>query len=293
MWRPDHGLLAQQLGDHFGIALEGRPLPSKGGFPAFELSPLNCPPADAFRIAVRTQWRSLHLTFQPGAYAGELVLQMGRASPERRALFVQLAGKCEAERARISFSVNGAALRVEAAESWPEEWRRLDLALEKSPATVNTESFADNDGEVFSWTRRFTGLVLALVPLEEDVSDEDEVGGYEGLPEGAAIRVAVNRYERSRINRAACIELQGSVCKVCKFDFEEAYGDTGRGFIQVHHVTPVSEIGEGYRINPAKDLVPLCANCHSMVHRRTPPFTVDELREIRFRGKRTGRISGL
>jgi len=46
----------------------------------------------------------------------------------------------------------------------------------------------------------------------------------EGLPEGGSIRVLVNRYERNYSNRAACIEIQGSSCLACGFNFEEAYG---------------------------------------------------------------------
>jgi 5-methylcytosine-specific restriction protein A len=48
----------------------------------------------------------------------------------------------------------------------------------------------------------------------------------------------------------------------------------------VHHLIPVSKLGEGYRINPKTDLVPLCPTCHGVAHRRTPPWTIEELREM-------------
>jgi 5-methylcytosine-specific restriction protein A len=54
----------------------------------------------------------------------------------------------------------------------------------------------------------------------------------------------------------------------------------GEGFVHVHHVTPVSEIGPGYVVNPATDLVPLCPNCHAMAHRSSPPLAVEALKKL-------------
>ncbi|HEK2705573.1 TPA: HNH endonuclease [Pseudomonas aeruginosa] len=62
--------------------------------------------------------------------------------------------------------------------------------------------------------------------------------------------------------------------------FGERFGELGRGFIHVHHVVPVSEIGESYEVDPIKDLIPLCPNCHAMIHRRNPPLSVDELKGL-------------
>jgi 5-methylcytosine-specific restriction protein A len=294
MWRPDHELLAKQLSDYFGIQFEGAPLPSKGSYPAFELYPVNCAPMDAFRIVVRTQWRSLQFEFKPGAYAGELVLQMGRAAPGRIELFVELARRCRDQKAQVTLSVNGSVVGAEEPAEWPQEWQRAELLLSKSPAAVNTENSQVNDAEVDAWSRRFVGLVLALVPVEEDSEENEHPENVEGLPEGAIRQVLVNRYERSRINRAACIEIHGCSCQVCGFDFGEAYGGAGDGFIHVHHTTPVSELGEGYRVNPVTDLVPLCPNCHAMAHRRSPPFTLEELRGMRgTTSSARGRVSPL
>ncbi|MCL6741580.1 HNH endonuclease [Sphingomonas sp. RB56-2] len=219
------------------------------------------------------------MQFEPGAFAGELVSQMGTAGPERVDLFRHLAEKCTAQRAKVSMQVDGNSVAPDAPESWPENWRRVEIGLSKSPAMVNTESSEDNNAELQLWTRRFTGLVFALVPVEE--TSQSLIENAEGLPEGSVLRVEVNRYERSRINRAACIEIHGAVCKACDFSFAEAYGPVGEGFIHVHHVTPVSMLGPDYTVNPCTDLVPLCANCHAIAHRRTPPFTLDEIRALR------------
>lgn len=124
-------------------------------------------------------------------------------------------------------------------------------------------------------------LHLTLTLLEvEPVEVLPELEEIEGYPEGVKTTVSVNRYERNILNRTACLTANGSVCKVCGFDFESQYGDLGKGFIHVHHIVPVSQISEEYRINPLEDLVPLCPNCHAMAHRRNPPISVAELKSI-------------
>ncbi|WP_416376897.1 HNH endonuclease [Marinobacter sp. THAF197a] len=88
----------------------------------------------------------------------------------------------------------------------------------------------------------------------------------------------VNRYERDRNARDACIQHYGPRCTVCALEFEARYGEIGRGFIHVHHTVPVSRLGEEYTVDPIEDLVPMCPNCHAMLHRRNPPYSVSELK---------------
>jgi len=127
-----------------------------------------------------------------------------------------------------------------------------------------------------SWTEKFLGCIIALSPL---VEIENNIA-IQGLPEGALTKVLVNRYERSQYNRALCLNFHGTRCKACNFDFSEVYGGLGEGFIHVHHIKPVSEIGLDYIINPIQDLVPVCPNCHTMLHKKAPPYTVDELKAL-------------
>lgn len=100
-------------------------------------------------------------------------------------------------------------------------------------------------------------------------------------PEGAVVRVEVNRYERSPEARRACIAYHGTNCAACGFSFERVYGEIGKEFIHIHHVVPVSQLGSSYQLDPITDLVPLCANCHAMAHQGVgTPRTVAELRRI-------------
>jgi len=105
--------------------------------------------------------------------------------------------------------------------------------------------------------------------------------GFEaGLPEGAKIQIVVNKYERSPANRAACISHYGPICQVCSFDFGSFYGQIGQDYIEVHHRVPVSSMGGAYRVDPVTDLVPVCGNCHAMMHRKNPPLSVEELKAL-------------
>ncbi len=96
--------------------------------------------------------------------------------------------------------------------------------------------------------------------------------------EGAVKSIYVNVYERNPRARGECINHHGYQCSICSFDFEKTYGDTGKEFIHIHHLVPISEIGKEYKLDPINDLLPLCPNCHSMVHRRQPAFSVEEVR---------------
>lgn len=150
----------------------------------------------------------------------------------------------------------------------------IKLSIEESPIDVGTESAEEHI------SKQCIEILNAILVFFE-LKDEDTSNTELGLPEGAITTVEVNKFERSRINRSACINHYGSICEVCNFDFEKVYGKIGKGYIHVHHIVPVSEMGGEYVINPIKDLIPLCPNCHAMVHKKAPPFSVEELKTIR------------
>lgn len=113
--------------------------------------------------------------------------------------------------------------------------------------------------------------------LNRAAAPVDAVVPVEGL-EGALSYVTLDRFERDPALRAACLAHYGSVCLACGLDMGRRYGEIGRGFIHVHHTKPLSSVGEEHKVDARTDLVPLCPNCHTMVHRRERPFSVDELR---------------
>ena len=100
------------------------------------------------------------------------------------------------------------------------------------------------------------------------------------FPEGAKKTVQVNRYERNPEARAKCLEIHGTRCKICEMSFAETYGTFAKDFIHVHHITSLSEISDSYEVNPETDLLPVCPNCHAMLHRQENgiPMKVDRLK---------------
>lgn len=97
--------------------------------------------------------------------------------------------------------------------------------------------------------------------------------------EGTTRQIRVNVYERSAEARTICITYYGLNCGVCDFNFEDTYGEIGKGYIHVHHLKPLAEIGKSYELNPIKDLRPVCPNCHAMLHQKKPAFSIEELKK--------------
>jgi hypothetical protein len=108
----------------------------------------------------------------------------------------------------------------------------------------------------------------------------EEVDADESFVEGATKSIKVNAYERNLKAREKCINYYGCACFVCGFDFHSYYGSVGIGYIQVHHLKPLSEIGEAYEVDPITDLRPVCANCHAIIHRRNPPYAIEEVKDF-------------
>ncbi len=108
----------------------------------------------------------------------------------------------------------------------------------------------------------------------------EEVGDDEEHSEGATKTIRVNAYERDPKARLECIKYYGAKCGVCEFTFASKYGELGDGFIHVHHLKPLSAIGEEYIVDPVEDLLPVCPNCHAMLHKMKPPLWIERLRAI-------------
>lgn len=108
----------------------------------------------------------------------------------------------------------------------------------------------------------------------------EEIATDEILVEGAIKSINVNAYERDVKARKQCIDYYGASCVVCGFNFDQFYGFVGKGYIQVHHLKPLSEVREDYEVEPIKDLRPVCANCHVIIHRRKPPYTIAEVKQF-------------
>lgn len=224
-------------------------------------------------IALSRTATSASAVIMPEDSAGGLVRRLGRWAQDNPVEWASAVAEVDSQDVQLTLTVNGEMLddllsvpdglwRTFTIECWSRSQVRSAFDIEQSLVKVGAPA-----------------LALALSGLIEQ-EDEVQLPSFEPLPEGAATTVRVNRYERSPINRLRCISHYGSSCWVCGFDFGERYGSPAVGFIEVHHRVPVSEMGGEYRVDPIRDLVPLCSNCHSVIHRRTPPYHPAELREL-------------
>jgi 5-methylcytosine-specific restriction enzyme A len=128
---------------------------------------------------------------------------------------------------------------------------------------------------------RIRGRRVAESSLRVDRIANGDVEEEPGLDSEGRRRLALHvEYERKPRNRRRAIEVHGTACKVCGFDFDEVYGsEYAESYIEIHHLKPLS--AEEGVVDPRTDLVPLCANCHRMAHKRRSSVTpIDKLKEL-------------
>lgn len=218
----------------------------------------------------------LIITVEPQKYAANMVAAMGQSTEAQRSVFASFAELIQQDSGKIVFTVNGNGLAPERYNEWPANWSKLSVRISVFP--LELEADEDYGAHAIQWAVNAMGLILSLldiVPLEED--EGITVSGYK---EGSAKKQESNRYERNPLNRQICLQHKGYTCVVCGFNFEQRYGRLGREFIHVHHIIPVSTMGDDYVVKPLTDLVPVCPNCHAMLHRSDPPMPIEELKGL-------------
>lgn len=121
---------------------------------------------------------------------------------------------------------------------------------------------------------------------KEVLPEEIELSVAKNLREGAKKQITVNAYERNVVARNTCInhyrkKNNGRLrCEICGFDFGLVYGSEFADKIHIHHLVEISTIGEEYEVDPIKDLLPVCPNCHMIVHSRKQAYAPDEIRDM-------------
>ena len=120
---------------------------------------------------------------------------------------------------------------------------------------------------------------IRLLGWNEDASTTPEEVD-EPIYEGAVRRVSVNAYERSGMARAECLRHYGCKCTVCGAKLSDAYGEVAHGYIHVHHLRQLAEINSEYRVDPIADLRPICPTCHSIIHLKKPPYSIEDVQKM-------------
>jgi 5-methylcytosine-specific restriction protein A len=119
-------------------------------------------------------------------------------------------------------------------------------------------------------------------PLPKDVDPKR-------VPAGEWKTFTGNSYERSPEARATCLHYYGYRCQGCGYKMSELYGEVAERIIHVHHLKPVSKLPPGYEIDPINELVPLCPNCHTVVHARKQPLTIKQLKRTLMTARKKSR----
>lgn len=215
---------------------------------SMELTAINPPPImDPVFISIAENGKN-HIA-QIAAYEGLLLSKGGEIT-------YQINGKCYCNE----------SLQKLCTFNWASFSARYDSGY------VNTHYRLDFNYQTFRQiVLDFAGYILLFSSrMDEEASVLRE--------EGQAFIETGIKYERNPINRRLCLRVKGYNCSVCGLNLEDRYGSVGKEYIEVHHVIPVSEYGGVRLIDPVTELFPVCPNCHAMLHRRNPPYSIDELK---------------
>lgn len=223
------------------------------------------------KITVRQNIR-LIIEVEPQKYAADMLKDLQCVKNEKKAIFLNYIELCKNNNAKVKILVNHQNRNMYEKDVWQEKWKDFKLRITKI-ISIELEN-KDIRHLVLKWIDIVVGMMLSLLHIE--IYDNEE----KGYLEGGVQKILVDRYERNPINRELCLETYGCSCQICGFDFEKMYGEIGRGFIHIHHIEKISYHKDKYYINPIKDLIPVCPNCHAMMHRVDPPLEPKKLSYI-------------
>ncbi len=137
----------------------------------------------------------------------------------------------------------------------------------------------------FAEDRNRLATVAQAIRLAHDAPSPKEGYSSNGIVEAiegeTLTRAHLLRERNPRLVRAKkqrVLQERGKLeCEVCGFDFHRTYGERGSGYIECHHVRPLSSLRPTTKTRLA-DLALVCANCHRMLHGSRPWPTIAELR---------------
>lgn len=93
--------------------------------------------------------------------------------------------------------------------------------------------------------------------------------------------------QRNRTARQKCIEYYQCRCAACGLSMNEKYGKLGDGVIEVHHLNPIHLFSDTHNVDYKEDLVALCPNCHTMIHKLEDPSDLAGLKQLIEENKHT------
>ena len=120
----------------------------------------------------------------------------------------------------------------------------------------------------------------ATIPVASEEEDEEVAEAEEGRILTRIHRIRERNRELVAAKKAAALKARGNLkCEACLFDFKETYGLRGSGFMEAHHLKPVSTLRPGDKTS-LDDLALLCSNCHRMIHAGRPWLSMEQLKTL-------------
>ena len=238
----------------------------------YEVRIKDYPIPKGFSLLIGDDYLSWNIRLRMDESSMPLLVNMRSNFESRKSQFESVVELCKDRSRNFSVKIDGLEFDPSVAE-----YHFTDLSMEISQ---NYSSESSEFEVLFTTLLDAFCIVLSLLLEPDSWHDESIDDGALGKEEGSEAFKLIRRYERSRYNRALCLKYYGFTCRGCGNTMADKYGPYGDGVIHVHHIVPVSMMGGSYRINPIKDLRPLCPNCHNVVHRITPPLTIDELNQL-------------
>jgi len=256
----------------------------------YRCEPADLPGTSSFTLVVALAWRSVSARVEFGTFARPLVGAMLARLQSAPGSFWAAANAIADAGTRVLVSPDP---RQEKSPAIGESGD-VDLCITLDSgflvSDVDVAHSPDRGRIAAEYGTKLLALVLQLLPTGE----EPDRSATCSLEEGARSEERSWRIERSPANRAACIAVHGSRCIICGLDMGSVYGELGEQYIHVHHLNPLAFLDGPRPVDPRTDLVPVCPNCHSMLHRVTPPLTPGQLREMMVAERlRTGAAGGI
>lgn len=216
-----------------------------------------------FKLHITTSAVRIKIKLDLEKHARELLYIINQSSLVHRKNFVEIWQKMSEN---ISVSINQQELSQEQFLINSDSWKSFEIKY----------NYIYSDDEDFE--QLLSQRVVYICSMMLSLFDY----AIEGYKEGEEIVVTEThkKHERNRRNRILCLAIKGYTCSVCGINFKDVYGDIGKDYIEIHHHIPVASMKDGHIVNISDELFPLCSNCHSMVHRRNPPYSIEELRSM-------------
>ena len=165
---------------------------------------------------------------------------------------------------------------------WPSLKRQLEKKSNLSHAMKLGRNLSFQANKYF--TEEDWCVILEDLAVKSTYSDVslllDQLDSVPLREEGRTIEVLQSRYERDPRLRHKCLEFYGYDCTICDMNFAERYGNEAEGLIHVHHLHPLSEVKAVHEVDPIRHLRPVCPNCHLLIHRQVPAYTIDEVKAM-------------